>query len=532
MLPLLSKLSLEPTDAPVKRKAPDGSWLSAEDALAYWVSVGFVSVRPRKPQGGHTLQFFLHLTGTARTLTAPDDEEPDLDELREIESALVTGPMNVQRGEGQTLYTTKPLPASVRQAIEARREIVTKRLITWMRGTDDLNAFGVFRDEDHELWRLEAFHTALSSNNRGELLELLEDVLGFVFQPSDDPGRTNEYGHDRLWIRKDERNGLLPDGVLQAFEHREARFRVASEQAKAAEEKLAQEAWLRSIFADDAAAAEQVRREREEAHTKKVQAELRGREMMYEKADTHGLSAVPDEDVEWHDKTFPTPFASYFKKRKRREFVARINTLRSTARLPVMETPADVALQSWEAAAVASAILATISNMCDSLVAAYESRGKHPARDAGQITVSIRLNRMPLPLLRGGGAKLFVRTQPSAASSNRHAGRLDAVAWTVYVGDDAVAAANAALRAHPYYLDYDETQKTVPITNLRTLFIALNALVRPAGDGTPPAIEPTIHGWTTTDVDAAPRYKRPAPTLPRPPVDEDGFRPRRRDLQP
>ena len=266
MLPLLSKLSLQPTDNSFEGEASDDdAQLPSVKALANWVKMGFVTVRPREPMG-HTLQFYMSLIGTKREHTASDDNEPKGDTLLKIVSDLNASPMNVQGGNGQPLYTTEQLPTLVLQSLKERQQIVKKRLINWMKGNDDLNVFGVFRDDENHLWRLEAFQTALTKTNRGEILELLEDVLGFVSAPcatSDE--YCNKYGHNRRWIRND-KIGLLPNDVLQAFKYREKRFSDASDEAEAMKNKQLHLNNLSKIFEAEAEAGRRLRQKIENAH--------------------------------------------------------------------------------------------------------------------------------------------------------------------------------------------------------------------------------------------------------------------------
>ena len=463
MLPLLDlrHLTLQSTGAPEKRKAPDSALSDDEKQLSSWVEAGFVSVRPQN--GGHTLKLRMHLTGTQRIHTNAKSQEPTQDKLKGIITRLQSEPMLVINQDPAQYYMQR-LPDLVAQALEKRRKYVTKRLIEWMKNAEELNTFRIFQNKDDKQWCLEAFETALSPTNRAELLELLEDVLGFVRDPGVDP----QSRFNKRWIRQ-EANDSLPEGVLEAFKFREAKLRDALEESKATEEKLKRHQEMRSSVASEAEQGARVRRAVEQAHTNKDQEKKRKRELMFNKAKIHGFAAVSKEDVAWHDSVFPTSFADYFNTTRKQEFEDDISKLYT--RLPGMRA-ASVPLTSWQAAAFAHAILGTIANMCDSLV----KQLKGLENDAGQLTAKVRYT-MPLPPLSGKGVELFVRTQPSAPSGP--------IAWMITLLEK-------------------ETTRT--ITNLDDLYNALNRLVLSVGGGTL-SISPSVDGWTPEFDQATPRVQ-------------------------
>jgi hypothetical protein len=528
MLPLLTLRTHDgaaSTDAP-KRDA-DGTVISTtdNDAIDFLIGLiekGFVSLRPRAfvDGGGYQVGFHMEVFGGRRNNTAPTSEEPAPDTLRDYILQLRNGSFGLQRDRDSRLFfTTAQLSDRIRRAMAVRKEKVLKLMVNWIRGTGEFNAFGFFRDDSNRRWLFDAFHTALNDVDAGEYLAILEDQYGFV---KDDAEFDTQWGHDRRWIRPDDGQERVLDGpVLAAMLARQKMFTDEIKKRAAAEEALRQEQPARQAVQDAAAFGRANQQRIEQAQMADVQANRARRQQMYDQAYSEGLDSVASEDVRWYNSTYVTEqFETYFKRTTFASYMKDINALRGSYRVPLMDTPMEFPLTSWEAAAAAHAILATIANMCDSLKAEYQRQNLNPLTDADRITVQVTLENLRLPQLKGGSVKIYVRTIPSAVKRNsRTAGALGGVSWTVYPKDDGKDVASAEL--------YLQTSSIGPIDSLRRLHIALNKIVTPLPSSSGHVdFNVATSGWKVTSVQAKPKVSQVA-TVDTPKTDEFGFRSRR-----
>lgn len=529
MLPFLGQLSrlalqdqrqqAASTDA---KRGQDGEVILTDDDAAIkfltgLIEKGLVSLRPRLPVdgGGYRVGFHMEMFGGRRNNTAPTSEEPTRDTFRGYIEQLRDGRFGLQREPNSgPFFTMVPLSDDIKRAMAVRRTRVLQLMVNWIRGTGELKAFGFFRDDINTRWLFDAFHTALNDVGTGEYLAILEDEYGFV---KDAAGIDTRWGHDLRWIRPDNaQEGALAGEVLAAMLARQEMFNdQIKKQAAAAEARRQEQAARQAV--DRAAADGRAEQQRiEQAQMERIQANKARRQQMYDKAYSAGLDSVARDDMEWYAAHFVTEFETYFKRTTLARYMEDINALRGTYRVPLMDTPIGFPLESWEAAAAAHAILATIANMCDSLKAEYQMQNRNPLTDANRVTVQVTLENLRLPQLTGGSVKIYVRTIPSAAKLNPiTAGALGGVSWTVYPKGDGKDVASTEL--------YLKTASRGPIDSLRRLHIALNKIVTPL----PPSsrhvdFNPATSGWDVKSVDAKPRASQAAPEEPRV-VDEYGF---------
>ena len=528
MLPLLTLRTDDgaaSTGAPTRRA--DGTVISTtdNDAIEFLIGLiekGFVSLRPRASAGGggYRVDFHMEILGKRRNNTAPTSEEPTLDTFRAYLPQLRDGSFGLQReGDRGLLFTTAQLSDRIKRAMGVRKAKVLKLMVNWIRGTGEFNAFGFFRDDINRRWLFDAFHTALNDAGAGEYLAILEDQYGFV----EDAARIGiKWGHDRRWTRSDAQEGALAGPVLAAMLARQEMFNDEIKKQAGEAEALRQEQAARQAVDQAAASGREAQQRIEQAQMESIQANRARRQQMYDQAYAAGLDSVASEDVRWYNSKYITEqFETYFKRTTFASYMKDINALRGTYRVPLMDTPIEFPLKSWEAAAAAHAILATIANMCDRLKAEYQKQNRNPLTDADRVTVNVTLEDLRLPQLKGGSVKIYVRTIPSAAKkvNPRTAGALGGVSWTVYPKGDGKEVASTEL--------YLKTASSGPIDSLRRLHIALNKIVTPlpSSSGHVDFNVPTS-GWVVNSVQARPRVSQVAPVTP-PVVDQDGFRSRR-----
>jgi hypothetical protein len=519
----LAKLSLN-TDA-AKRGADDRAIPATDfypdlaEKLSQWIVNG--NVRLRNTSAGWRMTYHVSfIDGTTDLLTGSSRSEPKGADWSKLKQAMQQPPFWFRYNPADNSWNSNiaRIPEWVFRAIADRTKLVESYLFNTAIPSGKIS---FFRGEDG-VWKVSSFQTYIFQLE--EVLYLLEKGYDFAHVDEKDD-RDND-----VWVR----NGSypLPDALLEAIDKRAAAVERAREQARLRAEEEERLWRARAEVEEAARVGRELMKQREKERLVQLQRNQERKRRIFNQYIKEGEEAVSEEDLQWYRETFAEAIEEAVSKAAIKQHEDRLKS--TLARLPATSNARGKRLKYWQMSKIVEVVLETVARMSDEVVKAFQSQGMDPVADARRYTAKVRTKlRLPIPSRE---VVLFVRTVPSAAKDAVESGMFDqraAIEWSMTFALDSEdrGAVNRALVDAGYREVVGGGQ--VQVRNYNTLVIALNGIWE---DTLEEDVKKEAYLWNTQPAtpstadlsDAPPRATPPTPTPT--PVDDEGFRPKKRNL--
>lgn len=519
----LAKLSLN-TDA-AKRDA-DGRGILATDffpelaqKLSRWIVNGNVRLR-NTPAGWRLTYHVSFISGSTDLLTGNSRNEPKGTDWSNLKQAMQQPPFWFRYNGNDNSWNSNiaRMPNWIFQATSERTRLVESYLFNTAIPSGRIS----FSRGENGLWKFSSFHTYIFQLE--EALYVLEKGYDFVHLDQKD-----DNGND-VW----ERAGSypLPEALIKAIDERDAAVERAREQARLRAEEEERQRRARAEIEEAARVGRELMRKQFQERQIQLQRNEERRYRILNQYIQEGQEAVSEEDLQWYRETFEEAIEEAVSKAAIKQHEDRLK--KTLARLPAPSRARGQTLKYWQMGKLVEVVLETVARMSDEVVKAFRAQGMDPVADARQYTAKVRTKlRLPIP---SEEVTLYVRTVPSSASAAVESGRFDeraAIEWSMNfeLDSDDRDAVNRALAEAGYKEVAGGGQ--IQVRNYNTLVVAFNGIWE---DTLPDEVKETAHLWDTqpetpTSAEVGEAKERAAAAAPAPvPIDDQGFRPKKRNL--